>query len=230
MGALGVLIVGAAGLAGGLAYHAGDEHAVVVHEGEGAVRADHDVVRFEVAVGEGLREQPLRQLGETPGQETQGGLVALVRRYVLAQDFALDPVHEHHGHEAIAGPQFLGAVVYGDKVLRAHVAQVVAYAAVGVLAFGLLLGEALEGHEAAVRAAELEDHGEVAGGHYGFAVAAADYGVRFKVVGLDAVGLGQTVDVVGDGGERHFSSQLAVHSSQLRSVHSAQCTVTLGVS
>ena len=199
-----MLIVRAADLASLLSGHGRDEHAVIVNEGERAVGADEDIIGLEVAVGERLREEPVGELTETPGEKPEGvGVIAMTEKPGVEHE-PIDPVHDDDGVEIVGlvatiDEELIIMIGERDEERRRLETEEVRDLPIGLLPRRDIADEALESDERAVGASELEDNGEVACGEERLAVGATDEGERSELWGGEIlIGLRETVDIVLD--------------------------------
>jgi hypothetical protein len=133
-----------------LPLHSRDEQTIVIHQRQRTIAPDDDIVRFEVAVGEGLGDEPGGEGFEVLVPEpVQVGLIiqAALFLHVVAQGGAICPFHRDDGVFGTGGPDLVVQVVVVQEIVRLVGAEVRGYELVAFLPAFLEAGEALEGEE-----------------------------------------------------------------------------------
>ena len=132
-----------------LTFHCRHKHAVVVDERQRTVRAHHDIVGLDVAMGKRLRAKPSRHLAETVAEHRHSVSVRVVSSDVCLHRLALNPVHQQHWELFVltvaVNEKLLLQILHGSDIRRVDKLQFFGYLAVSLRTSFLLLGETLQG-------------------------------------------------------------------------------------
>ena len=132
-----------------LTFHSGNKHTIIIHQGQCTIRANDDIIWFDVAMSEWLRAKPCRHFAETITEHSHSILILVVVSDISLHRLTFHPIHQQYRKliflTTAIHEDFLLQILHRSNIRGIYAIQLICYQTISLSSTLLLFQKALHG-------------------------------------------------------------------------------------